>query len=274
MTKFGTLPVEIIDQILYQACLDPEDVIRLSTVSRAFRDCALEDHLWKSTLEGITGTEIDSPKPASSFYDLHKRHYPYWFLVLNRIWIRDVISDDGVAFIYFNVATKAIEGYPVTARPGPLFRHVDFTGRGRLYLSTPATVGLGIYSEPIIRICLPDSPSRYTDSVKMRRNDTNLVFDLACRIPAATHSQDSIRLWPPLNLPSASGQRAVSTAFSGKSPLLRKPSSRSEAHQGAFRLSDLRTNRRRQTFWRQVTWAALAGEELQATKEKPWQGLW
>lgn len=192
-----TLPAELLVQILTEIVLEADDLLSISSVSRSLRDFLQQaDALWRLKLEKCCHMRLSSPRPAATYRELHRSLYPFWFLVRSRLWISTVLPRGELSLLFYNQASSAIEGYPLTARHGPRTRVLKFFDAGPTDLFCPGVVGLGIYQDPTVMIEPRALEHRVNHAVQMNMWTRNIrQLCMTKKAASALHATAKTNIW-------------------------------------------------------------------------------
>jgi hypothetical protein len=284
---FLTLPSELIHHIL--SFLDLHDILSIGLVSRTLHEHSLQDTLYQPFVQAhIPGNTISKPAD-STWRELFKTHYPYWFIPQQKIWFADNAHTGKLLVARYDPRINAIEAYALVAeRRQPTFQTWDWNPEAIIHTFSPR-IQLDL-NVPVVRL----EPSAYENATgegnRLQKEIPMHLFDQT-RPSAALYSRlmltrpwpnaittESTPVWPPLVLPSSIRTRTDS------------PSQFRDMHHRPTKLSELSTNTFRIRKWMEfstrphgismpvgediTTWATLPKECYTPSKFKPWQGIW
>ena len=281
-SSLEALPAEIITHIL--AFLPAVSLAALSRTSHLLRSHAHNDLLWMQFVRDNIpkSIQVSSPSPAMSWRELYIAHHPYWFLVRHKIWFGDVPNTGTIILIRYNPDEGCIEGFRLIAEHGAhtfdLWQHNPnviihtFNPKVSLWLQ-----------DPVIKFDYNnDLPgNRLQKEVTMNTGSAyGICSTLSLCQPIPKQLQDtSMALWPPSIIPSV--QRVRNESPSRFRDAAHRPRSLDGMSQSTFRIrkwaqfanimQQLGAVRMGEDV---VTYSTLLPESFNATKEKPWQGIW
>ena len=281
-SNLEALPAEIITHIL--AFLPAVSLAALSRTSQLLRSHAHNDLLWMQFVrENIpNGNQVNSPSPAMSWRELYVAHHPYWFLVRHKIWFGDVPNTGAIILVRYNPYEGCIEGFRLIAEHGAntfdLWQHNPnviihtFNPKVSLWLE-----------DPVIKLDYNNdfSDNRLQREVTMNTGSAHGICSMIslCQ-PIPKQLQDpSMALWPPSIIPSV--QRVRNESPSRFRDAAHRPRSLDGMSDSTFRIrkwvqfanimQQLGAVRMGEDV---VTYSTLLTESCNATKERPWQGIW
>ena len=281
-SSLEALPAEIITHIL--AFLPAVSLAALSRTSHLLRSHAHNDLLWMQFVrDNIPNSiQVNSPSPAMSWRELYIAHHPYWFLVRHKIWFGDVPNTGTIILVRYNPDEGCIEGFRLIAEHGAhtfdLWQHNPnviihtFNPKVSLWLQ-----------DPVIKFDYNnDLPgNRLQKEVTMNTGSAHgICSTLSLCQPIPKQLQDtSMALWPPSIIPSV--QRVRNESPSRFRDAAHRPRSLDGMSQSTFRIrkwaqfanimQQLGAVRMGEDV---VTYSTLLPESFNATKERPWQGIW
>ena len=281
-SKLEALPAEIITHIL--AFLPAESLAALSRTSHLLRSHAHNDLLWMQFVRDNipNSNQVHSPSPAMSWRELYVAHHPYWFLVRHKIWFGDVPNTGSIILVRYNPDEGCIEGFRLIAEHGAhtfdLWQHNPnviihtFNPKVSLWLQ-----------DPVIKLDYNnDSPgNRLQKEVTMNTGSAHgICSTISLCQPIPKQLQDpSMALWPPSIIPSL--QRVRNESPSQFRDSTHRPRSLDDMSESTFRIRKwVQFANIMQQFGAVrmgedvVTYSTLLPESCNATKERPWQGIW
>ncbi|KZF26258.1 hypothetical protein L228DRAFT_279490 [Xylona heveae TC161] len=278
------LPAELIYQILQQ--LPATSLSVVGATCRSLYEFVIDDRLWQALVEeNLPGHRLDVPSPYTSFRELFISHFPYWFLVRNKIWFSDDVHTGRLLIARYDARRGCIEAYALVAERGShLFQTWEFDSdviihtfspRVRLHLDEASIKldpsayknagGRGLHKE----VLMP------TGSAAQRIFST--IFLARAIHPAAI--SPTTALWPPRTIPAPERVRCESQeGFHG---IGHRPQTWDEVSETTFRVRK----------WMEfgsiglgpvgvrmgeavATYSTLSEELYTPTAQKPWQGIW
>ena len=281
-SNLETLPAEIITHIL--AFLPAESLAALSRTSHLLRSHAHNDLLWMQFVHDNipNSNQVHSPSPAMSWRELYVAHHPYWFLVRHKIWFGDVPNTGSIILVRYNPDEGCIEGFRLIAEHGAhtfdLWQHNPnviihtFNPKVSLWLQDPV-IKLDYNND------YPDN--RLQKEVTMNTGSAHgICSTISLCQPIPKQLQDpSMALWPPSIIPSV--QRVRNESPSQFRDATHRPRSLDGMSESSFRIrkwvqfvnimQQLGAVRMGEDV---VTYSTLLPESCNATKERPWQGIW
>ena len=281
-SNLEALPAEIITHIL--AFLPAISLAALSRTSHLLRSHAHNDLLWMQFVrDNIPNSDqVNSPSPAMNWRELYVAHHPYWFLVRHKIWFGDVPNTGTIILVRYNPDEGCIEGFRLIAEHGAhtfdLWQHNPnviihtFNPKVSLWLQ-----------DPVIKFDFNhDLPgNRLQKEVTMNTGSTHGICSTLslCKPIPKQLQHPSMAMWPPSIIPSV--QRVRTESPSRFRDAAQRPQSLNSMSKSTFRIrkwvqfanimQQLGAVRMGEDV---VTYSTLLPESCNATKERPWQGIW
>ncbi|KAF2658514.1 hypothetical protein K491DRAFT_676334 [Lophiostoma macrostomum CBS 122681] len=283
------LPSELIHHIL--GFLSLSDLLSIGLVNRALQEHSLQDTLYQPFVQShVPGARL--PKPFnSSWRDLYKKHYPYWFIPEKKIWFADNIHTGKLLIARYDYRMDAIEAYALVAeRRPPTLQTWEWNTDAIIHTFSPK-IQLDL-NAPVVRLddggyanAIGEGRRRLQKEILMDlRNAPGLYSRLFLTRPWPVDiTRDSTPVWPPLRLPSTVRTRNDSPSHFKDTG--HRPSQISEMSTSNFRIRKWLefSSRPRGIIMPGInmrvgeditTWATLPEECYTPTAEKPWQGIW
>ncbi|PGH13890.1 hypothetical protein AJ80_06159 [Polytolypa hystricis UAMH7299] len=294
LSPLFTLPPELLSQIL--SYLSPRELATVCETCSYLHEHASNDIIWKHIVNHEISPPLHSPTPFDSFKSLYITHYPFWFIVRQKIWFSDIANTGKLLIARYNSRTGAIEAFRVVAKhPAPQkFEVWPHDPRVIIHSFDPDVTPY--LDDPVVQ--LEKSASSDRGSVgdwrgrEMRMpmaSEAHRIFNnfmLCTKILSATLTNTSTNapklVWPPLRIPAterAEVHYPSTTSF--VMPIDDKPMHVDKICQTAFRLKrwlqfgTLMTTFDPGTAMDGIsTYGTLRAEDYTPTAEKPYRGIW
>lgn len=279
------LPSELINHILtYLGAVD------LATLGRSCRKLCQNSHndlLWAKIVNESLPSPVEHPGVFNSFRSLYVAHYPYWFIVRNKIWFSDAEHTGKLILARYDNRRGVIDGFRVVAERGvrqfgmwelnPDVTICGFDPKVSLWLDDPILHLRGNLTSSWKRRQSFHGETQMEMATESQQVYSSLLLCSKKKPQRATTWPD--QQWPPPAIPSENRvYRPTDTNWNQWNDW---PQHQDEILESAFRIRKwarfrlgfpiYATGNNHETL---STFATLNPSLYTATKEKPYQGIW